>query len=367
MTKKKTKPRRGHGEGSYSYYPKMNRWRAFFPDPNKNGKRITACFMTEQEADDWLTLKQAEVITNEYIPHSDETLGEYSLHYLNTYSKNGVRARTYEGYISLIAHIAPIADIRSQDLTVDHFIRLYDSIDRSGSTKKKLHRLLKQILKQATIAGRIRKNPMDDIPKAIIPKETPAEIDPFSPEELQQIFKAAKDDHYELLFLLFSVTGMRLSEGLGLRRQDFDSTLNRIHIRQTLHRSREKGIIYEEPKSSRSKRAITIPAALAKKIAKSKHKHPTMLFSNSIGGVLTPEIAKKHWIAILKKANVRYRGLHTLRHTHATLLLKNGTPITEVSRRLGHAKVSTTLDVYSHALPADDLSIVGMVSSIYNL
>jgi len=365
MTKKKTKPRRGYGDGSYSYYPVMKRFRAYFMDPN--GKRITKCFIEEQEAKDWLTIKKAEVIKQEYIAPSSETLGGYSLYYLTAYCKNGVRARTYERYLSLLAHAEPIADFAMQDLSAEHFIELYAQIDRSGSTKKKLHLLLKQILNQAVADEKIRKNPVNDIPKSSIPKIAPAEIETFSPDELQKIFTAAEDSFYKNLFMLFSVTGMRLSEGLGLRWKDFDSFLHRVHIRQTLHRSLEKGLIFEEPKSAASRRHISIPITLSKQISKMDRLHPILIFTNTQGGALLPDVAIKAWQNLLKEAGVRYRGLHTLRHTHATLLLKAGTPITEVSRRLGHVRVSTTLDVYSHAIPADDIAVVNTVNDIYNL
>lgn len=46
-----------------------------------------------------------------------------------------------------------------------------------------------------------------------------------------------------------------------------------------------------------------------------------------------------------------FRNFHALRHTHATTLLASGLPIVDVSRVLGHAKVSTTLDIYGHAIP----------------
>lgn len=360
---KTKKTRRRHGEGSYSYYPIMKRWRAFFVDPD--GHRISKCFIEENDANDWLTLKKAEVIQQEYLSPSTETFGGYSLYYLKTYCKNAVRARTYEGYLSLIAHADPLAEIYLQELTANHFIELYAQVERSGSTKKKLHQLLKQILNQAIVDGKIKKNPILEIPKSSIPKAKKTEIEIFSPEELQKIFAAANNGHYENLFQLFSLTGMRLSEGLGLRWQDFDSFLHRIHIRQTLHRSLEKGIIFEEPKSTSSNRHISIPIPLSIKIAKMERKHPTLIFTNKEGGALKPDVAIKAWKTLLKEAGVSYRGLHTLRHTHATLLLKAGTPITEVSRRLGHARVSTTLDMYSHAIPADDIAIVDKVNGIY--
>ncbi len=41
-------------------------------------------------------------------------------------------------------------------------------------------------------------------------------------------------------------------------------------------------------------------------------------------------------------------NFHNLRHTHATILLENGANIKDIQRRLGHAKISTTMDIYSH-------------------
>ena len=57
-------------------------------------------------------------------------------------------------------------------------------------------------------------------------------------------------------------------------------------------------------------------------------------------------------------ADLRPIRLHDLRHTYATIALSNGVPITVVSRRLGHATVSATLDIYSHCLPTDDSAAV---------
>ena len=362
---KKKKPRREYGGGSYSYYEKMKRYRAYFVDPD--GTRINECFIEESDAKDWLALKKAEVIQQEYITPSDDALGPFSLYYLETFCKTGLRARTYEGYSSLLTHANPIAAIPMQELKPDDFVNLYASIDRSGSTKKKLHQLLKQILRQAVVENKIKRNPMDGIPKAAVPKTGHKEIETFTPEEIALIFKTAEGNFYENLFLLFLVTGMRLSEGLGLRLTDFDSSLHRVHIRQTLHRSLDHGLIFEAPKSTASKRHISIPVEISMKLARREHLHPTLLFSNTEGGPLMSDVAIRAWTKLLKEAGVPYRGLHTLRHTHATLRLKAGTPITEVSRRLGHARVSTTLDVYSHAIPADDLAIVNTIANIYSL
>ena len=56
----------------------------------------------------------------------------------------------------------------------------------------------------------------------------------------------------------------------------------------------------------------------------------------------------------MKKAGIADASLHTLRHTHASILLSKGVPLPAVSARLGHADVNITAKIYSHCLPDDD-------------
>jgi integrase len=66
-------------------------------------------------------------------------------------------------------------------------------------------------------------------------------------------------------------------------------------------------------------------------------------------------ITRRVWHPLLDSIEVERAGFHRLRHTHASLLLAKGRPVTEVSARLGHKDVRTTLTVYAHALPGSDL------------
>jgi integrase len=63
---------------------------------------------------------------------------------------------------------------------------------------------------------------------------------------------------------------------------------------------------------------------------------------------------RREWFPTLDRLKIRRRGYHAARHTHATLLLAAGHPIAEVSKRLGHASVQTTLSFYAHTLPGGD-------------
>lgn len=75
------------------------------------------------------------------------------------------------------------------------------------------------------------------------------------------------------------------------------------------------------------------------------------MFCTSAGRPLNPNNLYRNYEAIIARAGVPRIRLHDLRHTHATLLLRGGTPIEAVTERLGHPKTSITLDTYAHVLP----------------
>jgi integrase len=121
--------------------------------------------------------------------------------------------------------------------------------------------------------------------------------------------------------------------------------------------------VLQEPKSPAAKRTIDLdPATVAalrshrdrqafrRKSAACWQDH-NLVFCTGSGGVLNPNNVLRNFAALVECAGVPRIGVHDLRHTHATLLLLDGVPLTLVSKRLGHAKVSITLDTYSHILP----------------
>jgi integrase len=67
-----------------------------------------------------------------------------------------------------------------------------------------------------------------------------------------------------------------------------------------------------------------------------------------------PYSTSRWFTAFLERENLRKITFHQLRHTSATLLLDSGINITALSKRLGHAKTSTTLNIYAHALKGAD-------------
>ena len=75
------------------------------------------------------------------------------------------------------------------------------------------------------------------------------------------------------------------------------------------------------------------------------------VFANSVGGPLSPDTISHAFTKLIRKAELPHVRLHDLRHTHATLMLKQGVPAKVVSERLGHSSIVITMDTYSHVLP----------------
>jgi integrase len=76
-----------------------------------------------------------------------------------------------------------------------------------------------------------------------------------------------------------------------------------------------------------------------------------LVFATTDGGPILPANLLRSFRRIVQRAGVPPITFHALRHTHATLLLKEGTHAKIVSERLGHANIGITLDTYSHVLP----------------
>ena len=89
--------------------------------------------------------------------------------------------------------------------------------------------------------------------------------------------------------------------------------------------------------------------------------HPVCMHPDS--SMMQPTFLTHEWVRIIKDSNLPRIRFHDLRHTHATLLLKEGVHPKIASERLGHSKVGITLDLYSHVLPGMQEDAVARVDA----
>ncbi|HBE9109415.1 TPA: site-specific integrase [Clostridioides difficile] len=155
-------------------------------------------------------------------------------------------------------------------------------------------------------------------------------------------------------------TGMRSGEVTALQWDDIDLENKIIHVRHTLISRGKEGFELGTPKTESSYRKINIGDTLTKVLKEHKKLQKEMKlkfgewYINS-SFVCTKEMGEHVTTNSLKYLSrvVNYElgidfNFHSLRHTHATLLLENGANIKDIQHRLGHAKISTTMDTYSH-------------------
>lgn len=400
MTKNKNtvKPKRRNNQGSVYYDEATKKYRAALT--MEDGKRISKRFDNEQEAEDWVALKRAEIGLGTFIAPSEVKFGTYIAEWLVTHVEPDVRERTMDRYISLLAHMSPIIEKPVQQITATMLKKLYNGIKvkrvhkdpvtkkkiiemvpASGETKKKVHNLIQSCLEQARIDRIIQTNPAKDV---AAPKVIREEVEIFTDDEINKILSTAKTmrnlsdypEHqwYPTVYMAV-VTGVRLSELLGLRWMDVQD--GNILIRQGLHMTESGEFIFEDPKSLASRRKISLPPEylpiLAEHRTRAVKNNPdafsaeSLVFTSLEGTPVNPQNWQRFWRKLLKQAGVEHKKFHALRHTHATKLLAAGKPIMDVSRRLGHSKPSHTLDLYGHAMPGKDDEIANDIGEIYNL
>ena len=158
-------------------------------------------------------------------------------------------------------------------------------------------------------------------------------------------------------------TALRRGEALALTWSDVDSAKKLIRVRGTLARL-DGDLIVTEPKSEKSKRVVHLSPASERvlKAVKLRQKEDRLkagsvwvqtdyIFTTETGEPFDPRNALRALKAAAHKAGLSGIGLHTLRHSAATVMIENGVPLKVVSEILGHFSVSITGDIYAHVSP----------------
>ena len=145
-------------------------------------------------------------------------------------------------------------------------------------------------------------------------------------------------------------TGLRLGELLALTPQDIDLEARTLTVNRSWQSIGGEEVV-TEPKTPRSRRVIPLPEKLCDEL----RDYIAALYEPQPNDRLFP-YTKNYFHTQMQKAcdasGIEKIRLHDLRHSHAALLIKLGTPILLVSERLGHESVETTLRTYGHLYPS---------------
>lgn len=263
--------------------------------------------------------------------------------------------------------------------SVTHFdvLQWVNMIEDQGKSAKTVHNIFSVFKGMFDFAQRIMRiitdNPCTDI---VLPKVIKKESNSYQEEDalkiLQILDNVPADDQALKCFMLLAIFGgFRKGEILGFDWQDLDLNHNTISVFRTRYRDSTEHEVFEDtPKTDRSLRTVTLPATVIKELKKlqtlqkkSKLQHgqyyvtddyPDAIMKKSNGELLNPDKPYKWFGKLCKDNGLQFTGVHTLRHTNASLLVDMGANYVDVSKRLGHAQLSTTLNIYTHLFKNKD-------------
>ncbi len=321
---------------------------------------------TKKEAEKRLSDLLHQLDTGTFMKPGKTTLAEYLERWLKDYAKPNLTPRSFERYESIIrVHLIPtLGGVPLTQLRPEHLQRNYTAKLNEGLSARSVryyHVVLHVALKTAVQWGLLSRNPADAV---TTPRVRRTEMQTWDEDEMARFLEAAGDTPYHALFYTALFTGMRRSELLALRWQDVDLMLGQVYVNRSLHHLKDGSYVFTEPKSTKSRRTIALPPSatlLLKEHQEKQGLERTMLgkpltdgdlvFSHPEGKSFRPNTVSRAWAMLAARCGLKVIRFHDARHTHASLMLKQGVHPKIVQERLGHATIAITLDTYSHVAP----------------
>lgn len=181
-------------------------------------------------------------------------------------------------------------------------------------------------------------------------------------DDFMPAYKDKKSGKWYCKFYYKDWTGMRLGELLALSTQDVDFVNQEINIDKTYQRVKGEDV-FTSPKTEKSKRRVPIPEFLCQEIQSYIDKQPKEKISKRLfpynRAYLTNELKKS-----CQMTGVRRIRVHDIRHSHVSLLINQGFDALVIARRVGHEKVSTTLNTYAHLFPHKQERLVSVLEGL---
>ncbi len=322
--------------------------------------------------------------------------GDYAQSWFDERQASGTLApSTIERNRQILAILLPyLQDVRLIDIDATTLRNLYIKLTKDGvgqASAVKAATVINQVLKQALNDNIILSNPCDRV-KAPKPQKSKvavaldktgiAKLTAALDKEESKVYPNAKiqqprhnaDVSHITAIRLAIASGMRRGEILALSWEDIDFSSCTVTVNHTLCTVTNELKI---PKTETSIRTISLDKQMIDKLINWKRMQAlyllslgivqngkTPVVSNEVGERIDGSNLTRWWHSFQKQYGFEGLRIHDLRHCHATALVSSGLNIKAISSRLGHASVSTTLDLYSHAQRKDDEHAANIIGEI---
>ena len=353
-------------------------------------KKALEKFVVEFEAQ----VKEGRLLSGEKL-----TLKRFAEVWLNDYAEKQYEATTLEYTRGILDKIIlpAIGHLKLSEIQPLHLSRLYDKLVEEGykpSSIKRYHNIISSMLSNAVYWQIIYDNPCKRVkpPK----EERRKDVKHFTLEETQAFLEYIEEPYtvkhggrgekakmltdirkeplqLKVFYNLAVYGGFRRGEMLALKWEDINFEQNTVEVNKSLAKTKTDGVIIKATKNKTSDRIVTLPRACMKMLKQlqieqlerklsmgSAWQGENNIFTQDNGSYMDIATPSQSFKRIINRYNSTHEdklpiiSVHGLRHTSATLLIAQKNDMKTVSSRLGHADVSTTMDIYAHALKKRD-------------
>jgi integrase len=280
-----------------------------------------------------------------------------------------ISPRSHERYSDLSQHVRRhLGERQLQKLRATDLAGFYATLAQSGLARRSVrhvHGVVFRLLKQAKTWELIR----DNIAEVVKPPPVPdQELPILQPDRARALLEALRGKPLYLLASLALATGMRRNEMLALRWRDVELDAGRLRVELSLEQTKAHGIRLKAPKTRNGRRSISLPAHIVTELRAhwraqqeqrltlgiGKSPPDSQVLATFDGKPQSPQAVTCAWQRMMATVGMRGFKLHSLRHTHASMLIASGMDVLTISRRLGHSSPTITLQVYGHLIHGAD-------------
>lgn len=364
----------------------------------------------EEANKQWILFKN-EVDNGIYTDSRKMTFEDFIQKWLKDYAEPNLAPKTLFRYKELLnTRIIPaLGHIKLNKLQPTHLVEFYNNLREDGiradgkpgglseRTILHHHRLISSILTSAVQWQLILNNPASRVKP---PKVEKKEAKHFDIEQTEYILTLLDNEpiKYKTAVYMAIYGGMRLGELAGLEWTDIELDTGLLRIHQSLQHITGQGTFTKSTKNETSNRVIALPSTVTNLLRLYKvwqngekatlgdlwNEDSNYIFTTYNGNPIYPGTLSRWFHNFIKKHNEKIMNddtipkeekdmylldnvnFHGLRHTSATILINQGLDVTTVSKRLGHARTSTTTDIYSHSLEKADIEAANKLEHLFN-
>ena len=345
--------RRRRGDGTV-YKRKEGRYEAaIYVNTPQGIRRVRRYAQTRSEAEAILVELRNKNVNGILTSSKEQKFGDY-LDYWLLKIKPSIRIGTYYSYETTVRlYLKPGLGHKSlTKINVSDVQMFLDEQGRLGKSNRNLQKMRMVVSAALSMANREERLTRNVARYVKTPTYRSKEVEPWSLDELGQFLSHSTSHKFHSIFILMALYGLRTGEVLGLSWSDVDFVNRIIYVHHQVQ-YREGGYVFADVKTQAGRRSLPLLDTTVDALIVIKKNNlgplPDLIFKTETGLPIDGGNLRKALKRLSKEAGLPIITLHHLRHTAATNLKDLGVPAKDAQSILGHANVSTTMQIYQHA------------------